>query len=68
MVPAAMPHTLPVPDTVAMVGSELIHTPPPVLLLSVTQLPIHTLDGPVMAPGSALTVNTLLVRQPVVAV
>ena len=60
-----MPHTLPPPDTVAMAGGELLHAPPPVALLSVTQLPIHTVLGPLIADGSGNTVATAVMLQPV---
>lgn len=66
--PAAIPQVVPVPDTVAIVGSELIQAPPPVVLLSVTQLPIHTDAGPVIVDGKPFTVSTAVVVQFVVAV
>ena len=67
-VPDDTPQTVPVPETVATDGSELLHAPPLVVLVSVTQLPIHTVDGPVIAPGKGLTENTAVVVQLVGAV
>lgn len=65
VVPAATPHTLPVPDTVAIAGEELLHAPPAVVLLCSTQLLMHTDDGPVIAAGRASTVTIAVVKQPV---
>jgi hypothetical protein len=60
-VPEVIPHTVPVPLIVPTAVLELIHAPPPLVLVSVTQLPIHTVLGPVIAPGSASTVTTVVV-------
>jgi len=47
--PADMPVTMPVPGVIAAIaGLLLLHVPPEVALKSVTVLPTHTLDGPVI--------------------
>ena len=51
-----MPVTMP-PDTVASAISLLLQVPPAGVEPKVMVLPAHTLFGPVMAVGNALTVN-----------
>lgn len=65
-VPALVPHTTPLEEpTVATDVMELLHTPPDVASPSVVQLPAHILLTPVMVAGTALTVKTAVVKQPV---
>lgn len=61
-VPAEMPVTVPVPETVAMAASLLLHTPPGVALLSCTVLPAHIWLVPVMLlmAGDWITVTVLV--------
>lgn len=57
-VPAKTPVTI--PDEVPIVASAgllLLHTPVPVVLVSITFEPTHTVAEPVMAAGNGLTVN-----------
>lgn len=72
-VPAAMPVTTPpVGDTVAA-GAPPDHVPPPTVLVSVMEEPVHTWVGPEMTPASgkrftvtglvATTVPQLLVTE-----
>lgn len=66
--PGVEPLTVPVPpapDTVAMPVAELLHTPPPVVLLSTDGVPMHILILPVRAAGEALTVMLFICVQPV---
>ena len=67
-VPTATPNTSPVPDTVATVGSELLHAPAAEALASVIVWLIQTDEGPVMAAGARFTVTSAVVIQPVGAV
>jgi len=46
----------------------LLHAPPVVALLSVADAPAHTLVAPVMDGGEGLTVNAVVVMQPVASV
>ena len=57
--PAVTPVTIPELFTVAIAVLELDQPPPPVLLVKVIVLPIHTLFGPVdeLIMGSELTVK-----------
>lgn len=67
-VPTDTPNTSPAPDTVATVGSELLHAPAGEVLESVMVCPIQTEDGPVMAAGARFTVTSAVVIHPVGAV
>jgi hypothetical protein len=61
------PVTTPVVDTtVARAVLLLLHVPPVTVLLSVTELPVHTatLAG-VIAAGEVLTVTPFIIKQPV---
>jgi hypothetical protein len=64
--PALKPETEPEVPTVATAGTELLHTPPTVLLLRDVLEDIQTDEVPVMAltTGNALTVNALVTKQP----
>ena len=65
-VPTETPDTIPVDEpTLAMVLSLLVHIPPEVALFSVVEEPIHTIDEPVMAVGTAFTVTVAIAAQPV---
>lgn len=68
-VPELMPVTMPVPEPmVAMSVLLLVQAPPPVISESVADVPTHTVNGPVMAAGPALTVSVRIATQPVWAV
>jgi hypothetical protein len=58
-VPGAMPLTMPPAETVAIVVVVLLNVPPVGVDDSVTLLPAHTSDGPVIVPatGSGVTVT-----------
>jgi hypothetical protein len=43
----------------------LLHTPVPVVFVSITFEPTHTVAEPVMAAGNGLTVITCVTKQPV---
>jgi hypothetical protein len=62
-VPVAMPLTIPVEFTLAIVGLELSHTPPEVELVSAMEEPTQTDEKPEMGAtgGSAFTVIALVV-------
>lgn len=61
-----MPDTTPVDaPAVATLPSPELHVPPPVASLSVVVAPGHTLNVPVMAAGTGLTVTVVVVKQPV---
>ena len=65
VLPAPTPVITPVPDpTVTTVPSRLLHVPPPAQLTVAVAPPAHTDEDPVIAPGAAFTVTTLVVRQP----
>jgi hypothetical protein len=65
-VPDDTPYTIPeLVPTVATLVVLLLHMPPPVVLLSVVLLPTHTVDEPVIAAGSGLTVTTSVAKHPV---
>jgi len=60
-VPVLMPVTEPVLEpTVATPVLLLLQVPPPVALLSVVLAPIHTVDDPAMADGTAFTVTAIV--------
>jgi hypothetical protein len=64
--PAAAPVTAPVVDpTVATTLLLLVQVPPPLVLVNVTVLPIHTLAGPVIAAGTGFTVIGVVLLHPV---
>lgn len=66
--PAERPFTRPVAiPTVATEVVLLVHVPPPVLLNAVV-LPTQTLETPVIADGSELTVIVFVVVHPVPSV
>lgn len=58
------PVTTPVPRPI-VAGPLMLQEPPPVALVSVMVLPLHTLAGPPMAAGNAVTVTMAVVVQPV---
>ncbi len=66
VVPPVMPVTIPVVGvTVAFPTAPLVQVPPAGELISVMFALTHTVDGPVIAEGSALTVNTVRAAHPV---
>lgn len=66
--PRLPPVTIPVVrPMVATVVALLVQVPPP-LFDSVMLAPIHTAEAPDMADGSGLTVNVLVIAQPVPSV
>ena len=67
--PAAMPATVPVvAPMVPTAGVLLLQVPPAVLLPSVVVWPAHTSGIPLIVPGTALTVITIVFWQPVAGV
>ncbi len=63
--PFAIPLTVPVDEpTVAIVILLLVHTPPVGEELKVDEDPVHMANTPVIAPGCAFTVTTLVAKQP----
>ncbi len=63
-VPGDTPYTTPVPDViVATFVLLLVHVPDVVILLSVTDPPWHTVEGPVIG-ATALTVTVITELQP----
>lgn len=68
-VPELAPVTTPVVDPIAAIApSLLLQVPPDVASLRVDDEPVQIPVEPVMAEGSALTVTTIVVRQPVLNV
>ena len=63
-----MPVTMPDVPTVATVAALLLHVPPASVLLSGVVAPAQTVVAPVTVAGTALTVTTDVVLQPVVSV
>jgi hypothetical protein len=67
-VPARPPVTTPVvPSIVATSVLPLVHVPPDDVLESVVVLPLHASVVPVIEAGVGLTVNTIVLTQPVPA-
>ena len=63
--PFAIPVTVPVDEpTVAILVLLLVHTPPVGEELKVDDAPEHMDNTPLMAPGAAFTVTTLVAKQP----
>jgi len=63
-VPEATPDTIPVAEpTAATAGVALVQVPPPASD-KVTVAPEHTLSGPPMGAGRALTVSGMVLAQP----
>jgi hypothetical protein len=63
--PGLRPQNVPVEaPMVPIAGVRLLQVPPPVDELNVTQLPIHTCEGPVMTFGIGLMVTTPVRLQP----
>lgn len=66
VVPAVRPFTTPVPElTDALVGTLLLHAPPPGVVFNVVVFPIHTAAVPPMADGVLLTVTVVVCLHPV---
>jgi hypothetical protein len=63
-VPEDMPVTTPEPEMEAIVRSLLLQMPPVVASVSVTTSPTHSVPGPPMGEGSALTVTGMVAMQP----
>jgi hypothetical protein len=66
-VPAVTPVITPADDVDAF-ALLLVHVPPATVLLSVTVLPVHTDDGPLIAAGAVFTVTVAVATQPVPSV
>lgn len=64
-VPNAAPVTTPVVEPMVTLVLLLLQVPPGVLLESVIESPIQTLDGPVIPDGPGLTVTVTIRKQPV---
>lgn len=65
-VPAAIPLSTPVPETIgATAEALLLHVPPDVVLVSDTVVARQTVVGPPIAAGSGFTVNTRVRKHPV---
>ena len=60
-----MPLTTPVEPMVASEVLLLLHVPPAVALLSVTDAPVHNPAVPFIAVGIAFTVAVVVTEQPV---
>lgn len=65
-VPAVTPVTIPVAEPTVTAALVVLHTPPAIGSLSVTDDPMHTAGGPVTAEGVAFTVTLAKAVQPVV--
>ena len=63
-VPATIPVTTPVADTVATAGTPLLHTPPMTLWVRVVVALRHTDGMPEIGAGMALTVSGRVAVQP----
>ena len=60
LVPAVIPHTVPVVPTVATVVDELVHVPPVTPSLRGVQLPVHIVFNPVIGVGAWFTVTVVV--------
>jgi hypothetical protein len=60
VVPAAIPVTTPVTETVPTAGVLLLHVPDGLISVNVVVLPAHTAEAPLMAAGEPLTVTTIV--------
>ena len=47
-----------------MLAEVVLQTPPATVLVSVTDAPVQTVAGPLIADGTALTVTSAIVLQP----
>ena len=63
-VPAEIPVTTPVPDTVEIAILLLIHVTPGVASVSVNIAPAHTLPLPLIAAGELFTVTVAVTVHP----
>jgi hypothetical protein len=63
-VPGELPFTTLLEPTTTTVVLLLLHVPPTGLLLSVTEVPMHILEGPVMSVGDVLINTVVVVMQP----
>jgi hypothetical protein len=69
VVPGAMPVSTPPVDTIVPTATLLlVHTPPLIPSVKVTDEPTHTLDGPPMAEGDGATVTVMVAKQPVLSI
>ncbi len=59
-----MPFTIPLVPTLATPVAELLHVPPVLVVARVLLLPMHIAVLPVMLPGPAFTVTTVVLEQP----
>ena len=55
-----MPVTMPDEEPMVTFALLLLHTPPVLPVLSATELPIHTVDAPIMAVGKVFTVTVFV--------
>jgi hypothetical protein len=67
-VPAEIPVTIPVVDTVATAGVLLLHVPPTTLCVSVVVVFWQREALPPIGSGARLTVTVFVAKQPVVRV
>ncbi len=65
VVPALVPVTIPVVTPIVAIEPEIVQVPPAGVQFIVVVLPAHTLAAPVISPGNAFTVTTIVLRQPV---
>jgi hypothetical protein len=63
-VPAVIAVATPVALPIVTRDVLLTHVPPVPLMLYVVLLPMHNVVAPLIVPGDALTVTTLVVEQP----
>src|SRR5436305_1140752 len=63
-VPASTPATAPLREPMVALAAMLLVQVPPPALLKVVVAPVHTVVGPLMAPGNGLTVIVLVAVQP----
>jgi hypothetical protein len=66
-VPKVTPVTIPVEEPTIMSPPVVLQTPPGAISLNREGSPIHTTDGPMIGPGTGLTVTVSLMEQPVTA-
>jgi hypothetical protein len=65
VLPAAIPVTVPVLETLAMPEAELVHVPPETEAVSESEDPTHKVDAPEIVPatGAGLTVTAFTTNE-----
>ena len=65
MIPRPRPVNIPVADPIDAAKPLLLHVPPALASVSVTELPVQICDGPLIIAGKLFTVTVVVVIHPV---